>query len=134
MKQISRRAFLRGAGASAAIVAPLSPGLVAWFAREFTPRRFYSFAGKEMPKRDIKVYNVESFNIKYPVDPWKSAAKNGLARWGSVRLSEPLERDYAGIRVPARIIDAKEGLVEISLPDIEGTVILKGDIRIDEDA
>ena len=64
MKQISRRAFLRGAGASAAIVAPLSPGLVAWFAREFTPRKFFSFAGKEAPKPGIRVYDADNVTIQ----------------------------------------------------------------------
>lgn len=128
MTNLSRRAFLRGAAASAAVSVPLTPHAVAWFSKWFQPRKFYSFAGKEPPRPTIKIYEVESFHFEYSINPLDRMAA------GNVRLSEPKVQDYGGVKVPARIIDAKRGIVEIIIPEVHGSVILQGDIRIDKDA
>lgn len=129
MQKISRRDFLRGSAASAAVIAPASPALVAWFARWFDTERFYSLAGKEAPKPEIKIYNADMLTVTIGGIEIKGPFADG-----AFERIEPDEYDdvpeLRPVKVPARIINAKDGRVELTLPELECNMVLQGDIRV----
>lgn len=126
MSNISRRAFLTGSAATAALAAPLTPGLVTWFERWYNSRKFWSFANPKPFLEPIDCVDPGYDELHRRI---QRAIENAFPPSDKLSLTENMTRAFgqelsktiqgvtdAGLTIDAKIIDAKNGIVEFELP------------------